>query len=81
MMKTNYEILAFDDNTDGQAYLADIEYALGIQAAFKKAYKLSYQHDHICIVHADLFTTNVPLTFSETAPYSIIVEAGIRYEL
>lgn len=75
-MKTNYEILAFDDNTDGQAYLADIEYALGIQAAFKKAYKLSFAHDHACITSAETFLQDAPMTFTETAPYSITIEMG-----
>ena len=75
-MKMNYEILAFDDNTDGQAYLADIEYTLGIQAAFKKAYKLSFEHDHICITSAETFVDNAPMTFTETAPYSITIEMG-----
>lgn len=80
-MKTNYEILAFDDHTDGQAYLADIEYAFGIQSAFKKAYKMLYEHDHVCITYADTFTADAPMTFTETAPYSLILEAGDSYEL
>lgn len=75
-MKNNYEILAFDDNTDGQAYLSDIEYALGIQAAFKKAYKLAFSHDHICITSAETFATDAPMTFTETAPSSIVIEMG-----
>lgn len=75
-MKNNHEILAFDDNTDGQAYLADIEYALGIQAAFKKAYKLSFSHDHVCIISAETFLQGAPLTFTEAAPHSINIEMG-----
>lgn len=80
-MKMNFEILAFDDNTDGQAYLADIEYALGILGAFKKAYTMLSEHDHVCITYADTFTTDAPMTFAETAPYSLILEAGHSYEL
>ena len=77
----NYEILAFDDNTDGQAYLADIEYSYGINTALKKGYQLAVRHDHVCITYADTFTDNAPITFTETAPYSIIIEIGHRYEL
>lgn len=78
-MKMNYEILAFDDNTDGQAYLADIEYALGICTAFYKAYTFLSQHDHICIVSAETFVDNAPITFTETAPYAITIEMGHEF--
>lgn len=80
-MKTNFEILAFDDHADGEAYLTDIEYALGLKKALFVAYQLAARYDHVCITYADTFTTNAPLTFTETAPYSIIIEIGHRYEL
>lgn len=72
----NYEILAFDDNTDGQAYLADIEYSYGLRTAFNKAYVLLPQHDHVCITSAETFLQDAPITFTETAPYSITLEMG-----
>lgn len=81
MMKMNYEILAFDDNADGEAYLTDIEYSMGIKNALFVAYQLAARYDHVCITHADTFATDAPLTFRETAPYSIITEIGIRHEL
>lgn len=73
-MKTTYEILAFDDNADGNSYLSDIEYAIGIIAALKKAYKLSIRHDHICITNIDKYMEDTPLTFAQAALYSIVVE-------
>lgn len=80
-MKTLYEILAFDDNTDGEAYLADIEYVQGIKKALFVGYQSAARYDHVCIVHADAFATDGPLTFREAAPYSIIIEIGHWHEL
>lgn len=80
-MKMNFEILAFDDNADGEAYLTDIEYVFDLKKALFVAYQLAARYDHACIVYADTFTTDAPLTFRETAPYSIIIEIGHLYEL
>ena len=80
-MKTVYEILAFDDNADGEAYLADIEYVQGIKKTLFVAYQSAAQHDHVCIIHADAFGTDGILTFREAAPYSIIIEIGHLHEL
>lgn len=81
MMKAVYEILAFDDNADGEAYLTDIEYVQGIKKTLFVGYQLAARYDHVCIVHADEFGTDGPLTFREAAPYSIIIEIGHLHEL
>lgn len=78
---TKYGIFGYCDHTDGNAYLSDIEHAITLNAAMKRAYKMLVRNDHVCIVIDDNFIAEPPLTFTKAAPLALILEMGEYFKL
>lgn len=75
------KVLYFDDNADGEAYLAGVDDDVNNQYRLMRAIERATEHDHVCLVSNKDYYEKGDATFSEYAPVALTVEIGDGFDI
>lgn len=75
------KILYFDDNADGEAYLAGVEDDVNNQYRLIRAIEQAIEHDHACLVSDKTYYRYGDAPFTTYAPEALTVEIGDGFDI
>ena len=81
----SFYIIALDDNTDGNAYVQDVQRSETFPRAIAIAIPLLLTHDHACIIDCNIYSSilvreGAP-TYASLLPYSFLLDTGHNFPL